>query len=261
MAQGTATKLALAPPVPASPVCAEFVLSAKVELYACLQLLVERGRFLTGADWVALAMREGNRFVYRVATGQDAPEIGCEANIGPEEVGQSKPGPAAPSLIVPVVCDSTTEGYFQLVSNELEFGEYDLQAARRLSELAGTAIEHMRAAEHSEEVILSELKNQSKFEIPLSWHVPDGVEAKSVEKKPGSNRIVESNVRVCQSCGFPVSPGRNTCMDCEEHGGAARVVPALFSGEKSESWMSAHGYTIASLLITALAAAVILWLR
>ncbi len=81
MGQGTATKLA-----PASHATAEasgtsqFLLSARVELYACLQLLAERARFITGASWSAIALREGERFVYRTASGDGAPEIGTEVS-------------------------------------------------------------------------------------------------------------------------------------------------------------------------------------
>jgi hypothetical protein len=35
----------------------------------------------------------------------------------------------------------------------------------------------------------------------------------------------------------------------------------MFTLEKQESWISAHGYTVASLLVTALVAAVVYWLR
>jgi hypothetical protein len=35
----------------------------------------------------------------------------------------------------------------------------------------------------------------------------------------------------------------------------------LFAKQKEESWISAHGYTIASVLVSALAVAIIYWLR
>jgi hypothetical protein len=52
-------------------------------------------------------------------------------------------------------------------------------------------------------------------------------------------------------------------VECEQKPGVRTQPPAdLFaSATKQERWLSAHGYTIASLLLTALTAAVILWLR
>ncbi len=76
-------------------------------------------------------------------------------------------------------------------------------------------------------------------------------------------------VHTCAGCGFPVSGRRTLCLDCEKHGDDPRNDPTLaahppvemFATEKEERWISAHGYTIASLLVTALAAAIIFWLR
>jgi len=49
------------------------------------------------------------------------------------------------------------------------------------------------------------------------------------------------------------------CVECEQKPGAA---PAeLFSDQKQESWLPEHGYTIASIIVSALAILVILWLR
>ena len=50
MAPGTAAKLA---PDPTSGF-SDLALHAKVELYACLHLLADRARFMTGADWPEL---------------------------------------------------------------------------------------------------------------------------------------------------------------------------------------------------------------
>jgi hypothetical protein len=42
---------------------------------------------------------------------------------------------------------------------------------------------------------------------------------------------------------------------------APRPAAALFATEAEESWISTHGYTIASVLVSALAVAIIYWLR
>ena len=70
-----------------------------------------------------------------------------------------------------------------------------------------------------------------------------------------------TEVGTCNVCGFPVSPGRALCVECELKPDAGAVGNRLFKSEPEESWLSAHGYTIASLVVTALTAAIILWLR
>ncbi|HZR65535.1 MAG TPA: hypothetical protein VFA85_10335 [Terriglobales bacterium] len=263
MAPAAATKRALSSPSPETSGHAEFVLNARVEFYACMQLLADRARFITGADWAALGLREGDRFVYRAASGVDAPEVGSEASVKPEEIGtrESVAHEIAKSLLVAVVRDSKTEGFFQLASSGFEFSDGDRQSAERLAELVSTALEHMQAAENSDEVILSSATKPSAVSTPLSWHAPEALEWESFPKPAASGRAVTTDVPVCQSCGFPVSPGRAICMDCEERSVSGRPVTGLFSTEKPESWISAHGYTIATLAITAVAAALIYWLR
>jgi len=70
-------------------------------------------------------------------------------------------------------------------------------------------------------------------------------------------------VYACESCGFPVSRGRTMCVDCEERGSPSATMARLLTArqKEDESWLSAHGYTIASLLVSALAAAIIYWLH
>lgn len=263
MGQGTATKLA-----PASHATAEasgtsqFLLSARVELYACLQLLAERARFITGASWSAIALREGERFVYRTASGDGAPEIGTEVSKPHGESFQysSTRQPFRKKLMIPVNRESEMEAFFQIVSNGHEFNDHDSESLARLADLASTAIDHMYAAEGSALVISSEIRNRHRVEAAVSWHAPEGIAPALTNKEP---ELVSgpASVHLCQSCGFPVSPGRIVCMDCDQRAGSLASPPGLFSQPKSGNWITTHGYTIATLLITAVAAAVIYWLR
>jgi len=67
---------------------------------------------------------------------------------------------------------------------------------------------------------------------------------------------------MCAACGFPVSPGRNLCVECEQKSETPVAAPAeLFSTQNQESWISEHGYTVASLIVSAVAAAIIFWFR
>jgi hypothetical protein len=51
-------------------------------------------------------------------------------------------------------------------------------------------------------------------------------------------------------------------VECELKSDAPVVASAeLFNLPNQQSWISEHGYTVASLIVSALAAAVILWLR
>jgi hypothetical protein len=277
-----ATKLAVEEQAP--PLFSDFVLSAKLELHACLQLLTERARFVTGASWAAIALREGEQFFYRAATGNSSPEIGAQAEIG---VDLSSPQPFIQedrkSLFGAVLREGEMIGFIQLVSQSFDFPDEDWRFVARVAELIETAIDHMEAAEHSHEMILTQptvedsqeltlappsvqdlgdldktpVKQPSK-PIPLFWHAPDGAQPLASTKSSVEDASVA--VRLCESCGFPVSPGRKICVDCEERG---RVVPAplLLHPESPTSWIGAHGYTIASLLVPAVAAAIYLWLR
>jgi hypothetical protein len=50
-------------------------------------------------------------------------------------------------------------------------------------------------------------------------------------------------------------------VECELKPEASAAANNLFKSEPEESWLSAHGYTIASLVVTAITGAIILWLR
>jgi hypothetical protein len=102
-------------------------------------------------------------------------------------------------------------------------------------------------------------------EPPKLWHAE---EQKQDEQKQEA-AVHEApappitNISACRSCGFPISVGRVLCVDCEQRTPHPNLVPSgqMFSQPQQESWLSSQGYTIASLAITALAAAIIYWLR
>jgi hypothetical protein len=254
MAHSAATKLA---PDPASGF-ADLVLSAEVELNACLQLLADRARRMTGADWAAIALYENSQFVYRAASGSAAPLVGTRADVQAVQPS-SWFGPEGKTLLATVIRDSKTAGLLQVGSEQNAFIDRDLQSMMHLAEMVSTAIDLMDAAEHSREVIATGSEQVRKVGGMVLWHAPDGPAPASSEKPGGRSRIAV-RVETCQSCGFPVSPGRNICMDCEERGSPPSTL-GLLDFKPPESWISVHGYTIASVLVSAVAAAVIYWLR
>lgn len=265
MAQGVATPMAIADQHPALPGSADRVLNARIELYACLQLLADRARFVTGATWSAIALHEGNEFIYCAAAGSSAPVIGSEFNVKTLRPEQSLAADGK-SLLVTVIRNSKTAGFFQLFSETAKFCDQDLQSIVRLSDMVATAINCMEAEqksiadEHPPVAVL--VAQPPKPAAPVLWHAPaaSGSSA-SQSSSPTSDPAV--SIDACESCGFPVSRGRTICVDCEERGTPAATMARLLTikQKEEESWISANGYTIASLLISALVAAIIYWLH
>ncbi len=259
-----------------APVFASLTQTATRELYASLQLLAARARFVTGASGVAIALQENGHFVYCAATGTSVPEAGTQADTDKETLRQciqemratrssSGDAPKDPifALAVPIIRKRKVSGFFELATSHAAFEDADIQVVSRLAEMASIALDHMEAARRSENRILEpDLGSSPEPIVSTLWHAPDWVQA--VASPPLKSPALPAPVKIhaCNSCGFPISLGRTLCLDCEEHPPSA--VPAetsLFTIEKQESWISAHGYTIASLLVTGLAAAIILWLR
>jgi hypothetical protein len=267
MAHSVATQMAVADQ-PSGPLgVADHVLNARIELYACLQLLTDRARFITGATWAAIALLEGKEFVYCAAAGNSAPVIGSALDVKTLRAAQSLAADGK-SLLVTVIRESQTAGFFQLASGAAGFSDHDRQSIVRLAEMVSTAIDHMEAEaqsinEHSTPAIPMAVAPSPKPVAPVLWHAPESMNPEASSKSSATADIAVG-VYGCESCGFPVSRGRNICFDCEERNipGAANMVRLLSAREKPEKgWFSAHGYTIASVLVSALAAAIIYWLR
>lgn len=262
-------------PAPENTELSNFGQSAKLEFQAALQLLAERAMFVTGATGAAIALEENGSMTFSAAAGDWIPEPGTEADLSRLPVHQCIHDQAAVrtvpegrqtsyGLFVPLVRSEKTIGFFELAS-QYEFQAQDLEAITRIANLASVALEHCEAAVQTEERI-SERHTQVRASlVPSSWHAPESV---AEELHFGDSETpaapVLANARACKSCGFPVSPGRTLCVECELKPEAGPAVPApseLFAMPAEESWLSAHGYTIASILLPIIAAAVIYWLR
>src|SRR5438309_281868 len=203
MAQGVATSMAVADPHSAPPGLADHILNARVELYACLQLLADRARFITGASWAAIALHERNEFIYCAAAGNSAPVIGSEFNVKTLRPEQSL-GADGKSLLVTVIRNSRTAGFFQLFSETAKFSDNDLQSIVRLADMVATAINCMEAEQHSivdEHSPAAELVTQPpKPPVPVLWHAPAGL-ALTPSNKSDSASDVAVTVYACESCG------------------------------------------------------------
>jgi hypothetical protein len=267
--------------------------SAATEFQASMQLLAERARFITGADSVAVALDQGGQFVYCAASGGSAPEPGTAADVTRHPLDECiKTGRATRlaverlsgetsvqsfHLAVPLVKDEKVVGFFELAPGACVFGDADIEAVNRLAAMAGTALEHLDAAEHTESLIAEAEPEKPALRLrPALWHAPETAPLKPAQAASLLSSA-PADVHPCSVCGFPVSGVRIVCVDCDAHRDDPNYDPRrdrngypkpdpnpaaeLFALEKQESWIEAHGYTIASLLVTALTAAIIYWLR
>ena len=146
---------------------------AQRDLDAALQLLADRAQYITGAGGAAIALRRSgkNDMLCRASTGSNAPELGAllstEFGLSGESVRTRQPLRCddaerdrrvnqevcrqmgiASVAIMPVVQDDQVLGVFELFSGRANaFGERDLSALRRLSEMVETAVRLAHAAE------------------------------------------------------------------------------------------------------------------
>jgi len=146
---------------------------AQSDLDAALQLLADRAQYITGANGAAIALRRTgkNDMQCRASTGENVPELGAllstEFGLSGESVrtrralrcddaerdprvnreGCRQLGIAS-VVVMPVVNDDEVLGVFELFSGKVNaFGERDLSALQRLSEMVETAVKLARAAE------------------------------------------------------------------------------------------------------------------
>ena len=234
---------------------------------------MERARFLTAASGAAIALEEQGKLVYCAVGGDSVSAAGATVDTSKEPIVQciergkpahSRPGAgnALAVLAAPIMKDQKVIGLFEL-SGQSTFEDRDVESIGRLAEMVNTAIDHRTAAEQVERKLFAQLAAIARAAIvPSFWHAPAVTESEAPQKESHPAAIVvAAQVQKCASCGFPVSKGRSLCVECDQKIGRPAPPPELFSTLKGEGWISAHGYTIASALITALAVAIILWLR
>jgi hypothetical protein len=169
--------------------------------------------------------------------------------------------------------DERVVGFFELAPGACAFGDADIEAVTRLATMASTALEHLDAAEHTESLIAeAEPEKPAPRWRSVLWHAPEAAPAQThaAEALPSA---APADIHPCTIFGFPVSGVRTVCVECDAHRDDPNYDPRrnlkadpnpaaeLFALQRQESWIEAHGYTIASLLVTALTAAIIYWLR
>jgi hypothetical protein len=147
---------------------------AERDLDATLQLLAERAQYITGASGAAIALRRGQHkdMLCRASAGSNAPELGAllsmEYGLSGESVRTrqilrcddterdarvNKEGcrqlGIASVVVMPVVCEEHAIGVFELFSGKANgFGERDVSALQRLSEMVEAAVKHATAMQN-----------------------------------------------------------------------------------------------------------------
>ena len=146
---------------------------AQNDLDATLQLLAERAQYITEASGAAIALRRGehNDMLCRASAGTNAPDLGALLSMDYGLSGESvrtrqvlrcddaerdprvnhevctKLGIAS-VVVMPIVTGEQVLGVFELLSGKPRaFGERDLSALRRLSEMVELAVKYAVAAQ------------------------------------------------------------------------------------------------------------------
>jgi hypothetical protein len=255
-----------------------FLDTARLEFQASLQLLADRACWVIDGKSAAVALKEDGILTYCAVSGRCDCEPGAQVAADDTLIrecldkAQSVEEDANNNacvfrLIVPVLDDGKASGFLELIS-ERQFSEELKRDVLRIAELVSVALEHRNAAEHAANAEFQQLGSVADAQTML-WHASQRQDDGKIEPAPvasgnantASAPVTASQFHACAACGFPVSTARSLCVDCERKPENVAVPPALFSAEPQESWLSTHGYTIASLIVTLLTTALILWLR
>jgi len=275
---------------------------AQSDLEAALPLLAERAQYITGASGAAIALIEDSEMICRASAGPSAPELGAEVQLKSSLTGESvrtrqvlrcddtDTDPRVNRqtcialniksvMVVPLLREQEVIGVFELLADRTSaFEDRDVKALERLAEMVQTSLEHAAAAKRALQEIAeknekaegqkpdapiaaAKTETDNSETIVLPPETPETIAAKPEEEPPPPKEI--DKIKHCEACGFPISPGRTLCVDCE----AARLsgdnpaplassyAPAFlarFENRKEQGWLAANLYTIGTVLIVAL---------
>ncbi|HYM76521.1 MAG TPA: GAF domain-containing protein [Candidatus Dormibacteraeota bacterium] len=217
---------------------------AQRDLDAALQLLADRAQYITGASGAAIALRRDGRndMLCRASTGTNAPELGAllstEFGLSGESVRTRRPLRCddaerdarvnrevckqlgiASVVVMPVVNDDQVLGVFELFSGKANaFGERDLSAVQRLSEMVETAVRMAHATETLPEQLLARESS-----------VAEAVHAEVFEGQFLSDLVVEEPV-VGE---LGVHANKQAAQAAAEVAAARPVVPSIATAEQT----------------------------
>jgi putative methionine-R-sulfoxide reductase with GAF domain len=277
---------------------------AERDLQAALQLLAERAQYITGASGAMIALLENGHVICRASAGPAALQVGTQLQVEAGLTGESlrqkqllhcddaeqdprvnREGCRALGvrsvMAMPLLRDGEVAGVFELLAARPQaFEERDAKALQRLSELALIALEHAEAARHTLHGAAARNEEWLPSQVAATVATPAAGEAnpatQPVPQPPAESQPAPSgrlaSTRQCKACGFPVSPERTLCLDCEaaqtreeDSALAAPTAAADFLSQLSaplrkESWFERNMYTIGTIVVAALTV-LALWLK
>lgn len=246
--------------LPNSPGLAEAETSER-DLRASLQLLTDRLQHLTEAGAASIALKNGSEMTCHASAGVIARAPGARLYADPELIKQcvdaqeivccndlpkyvkaksrDESGVGA-VMVMPLLHDSEAVGVLELAAEASDaFGDEHGLILERLAQIALIAWEHAQAAKDARNIIAAvDLEQKQKAREEL------------VQKSA-------HDLHACQACGFPVSGGRELCLDCEEaraseDGSPTPAFLAELEREQKTGWLQRHFYTIGTLLMVLL---------
>lgn len=275
------------------------------DLGATLHLLAERAQYLTGSSSATIALGEGRDLVCKASSGQSALPPGAQIQIDsalsselmaecvstrqPAKCDNTENDPRVDAetcrmqsvgsvLVAPLIRGQEVVGVFELLAERrAAFEEKDIAAVQRLAGLVLTALEQAEPiAGNAADGSLPTPRVDRALPLALQNGLIPLPRQASLDPNPpqleGAARLSRGqDLGTCRRCGFPVSPGRAICLDCEaaeiaEGRSSALDSPGLFphlaAANQKESWWHANFYTIGIILVTVLTAIVLtLWAR
>src|SRR5579864_8503871 len=205
---------------------------AQRDLDAALQLLADRAQYITGANGAAIALRRTgkNDMQCRASTGSNVPELGAllstEFGLSGESVRTRQPLRCddaerdvrvnrevcrqlgiASVVVMPVVNDDEVLGVFELFSGKANaFGERDVTALRRLSEMVETAVTLARAAEELPQRLGNPVEMPANADEILAAYDAELEEDSILDVDTEFGREPRPTVAKVEGAGFPPSP-------------------------------------------------------
>ena len=205
-----------------------------------------------------------------------------DSRVNPEICRERRSGSI---MLVPLIQDDDVIGVMELIAErKAAFEERDVQEVNRLATLVLTALEQSESAIPAAQQTPSSASSPSGQPLPPvqfgqlasvptknGWiPLPQRNEAERAHAAESARLGRSENLRRCTRCGFPVSPGRTVCLDCEavEMAEGRTDEAASFAGlsqisrNSSKSWFHEHFYTIGIVLVSILTVIVLtLWAR
>lgn len=231
---------------------------ARRELDAALQLLAQRARFMTGALSAVIALRDGERMICRASVGPGAAPVGIELKMNSERAASS-----GRVLVKPLVREQEVLGVVELSSDrDPAFVKSDVAVLERISQLSLTALELAEAAERAMQEVAASTDETAVPAPTGPSFVPD-VTLLEPPQPPEPVAKPFPKIGSCQACGFPVSPGRKLCVDCEQaRQSDENIIPpangdcpeflSQLADAQQQSWLQVDVYTVGTALVAVL---------